>query len=94
MKVYLVKQESNVDGEILFNVAPCSSLENAKKVMEIEIATLLADGHYKVSEANSEDFSIEQAENSYYIRDLYDDYYEYITIEEKEIDYGLSKAFS
>ena len=33
-KIWLVTQESNVDGEILFNVTPCATEEVAKKVFE------------------------------------------------------------
>ena len=47
MKVFLVKQESNCDGEILFNVTPCKDMETAKKVMEDEVKTLLTESvHY------------------------------------------------
>ena len=47
MKVFLVKQESNCDGEILFNVTPCKDMETAKKVMEDEVKNLLTESvHY------------------------------------------------
>ena len=43
MKVFLVKQESNCDGEMLFNVTPCKDMETAKKVMEDEVKTMLTE---------------------------------------------------
>ena len=80
MKVFLVKQESNCDGEVLFNVTPCKDMETAKKVMEDEVKTLLTESyHYNGI------FTIEHYEERFFISDNCDDYYEKITIEEKEI---------
>ncbi len=85
-KIWLVTQESNVDGEIMFNATPCISEETAKKVMEQEKNTILSESiHYK--KYNKEDFKVEDDDVHFFIQDLYDDYYEYITIEEKEIQY-------
>ena len=84
-KVWLVKQESNVDGQMLFNVVPCKSLEKAKQVMQEEIDTLLKESHFKDYEEWPGDFKIEQTDTSYFIQDTVDDYYEDIQIEEKEI---------
>lgn len=88
-KIWLVTQESNVDGQIMYDVVPCTSEETAKKVMEQEKNTILTDltesNHYK--KYNKEDFKVEDDDVHFFIQDLYDDYYEYITIEEKEIQY-------
>lgn len=85
-KIWLVIQESNVDGEILFNVVPCASKKKAKKVMEQEKNTILTESiHY--NKYNKEDFKVEADDVHFFIQDLYDDYYEYISIEEKEIQY-------
>lgn len=85
-KIWLVTQESNVDGEITFNAAPCISEEIAKKVMEQKKNTILTESnHYK--KHNKDDFKIEDDDVHFFIQDLYDDYYEYITIEVKQIQY-------
>ena len=88
-KIYNVIQESNVDGEILINVTPCSSLEAAKKVMIDEMATIIREshhfgGHKWVSEVE-EEYEVEYTDTSFYINDPCDDYYEDIKIEEKMI---------
>jgi hypothetical protein len=85
-KIYLVIQESNVDGEIYINVVPCSSLEVAQKVMTEEKNTILNESpHYKDYKDCPEDYEIEETETHIYIDSLYDDYYENIYIQEKEI---------
>ncbi len=86
-KIWLVTQESNVDGQIMFNVVPCISEETAKKVMLDEIRTLLNESHFIAFIDRPDDFILEQTETSYYIEDTCDDYYEDIHIEEKQIQY-------
>ena len=86
-KIWLVTQESKVDGQIMFNVVPCISEETAKKVMQDEIRTLLNESHFIAFMDRPDDFILEQTETSYYIEDTCDDYYEDINIEEKEIQY-------
>lgn len=86
-KIWLVTQESKVDGQIMFNVVPCVSEETAKKVMQDEIRTLLNESHFIAFIDRPDDFILEQTETSYYIEDTCDDYYEDINIEEKEIQY-------
>ena len=86
-KIWLVTQESNVDGKIMFNVVPCISEETAKKVMQDEIRTLLNESHFIAFIDRPDDFILEQTETSYYIEDTCDDYYEDINIEEKKIQY-------
>ena len=97
MKVFLLIQESNVDGEILINVTPCSTVEKAREAMQSEINTLTTESNaYKgidleeVALAQDNDnndcgFTLEQTENSFYLSCDYDDYYEYLKIEEKEV---------
>lgn len=86
-KIWLVTQESNVDGQIMFNVVPCISEETAKKIMQDEIKTLLNESHFIAFIDRPDDFILEQTETSYYIEDTCDDYYEDINIEEKQIQY-------
>ena len=84
-KVYIVQQESNVDGEVLFNAVPCVSEETAKKLMQDKIRTLLNESHFIAFIDRPDDFILEQTETSYYIGDTCDDYYEDIQIVEKVI---------
>ena len=86
-KIWLVTQESKVDGQIMFNVVPCVSEETAKEVMQDEIRTLLNESHFIAFIDRPDDFILEQTETSYYIEDTCDDYYEDINIEEKQIQY-------
>lgn len=84
MKVFLVKQESNYDGELFFNVTPCKDMETAKKVMEDKVKTVLTElPHYKG--IDNCDFTLEYDEERFFIIDNCDVYYEEITIEENEI---------
>ena len=94
MKVYNVIQTSNCDGEILVNVTPCADLHSAQAIMDDEIRTLLSEGKYSgldlnEIEQNNDDadcgYTLERNETSFYIDCLYDDYYERIDIEEKEL---------
>ena len=82
-KIWLVTQESKVDGEIMFNTIPCASEEVAKKVMQDKIETLLNEGHFVEYADRPDDFEVEQTDHSYYIEDMCDDYYEDIRIDEK-----------
>ena len=90
-KVWIVLQESNVDGEILLNVTPCADYETAKSVMDEEIDTLLAEGKYQglvldeIENGEEEDYTLERDDKSFYLSCEYDDYYEHIDIMEKEI---------
>ena len=86
-KIWIVTQESKVDGQILFNVVPCFCEETAKQVMQDEIKTLLNESHFIALVDRPDDFIVEQTEYSYYIEDTCDDYYEDINIVEKEIQY-------
>ena len=89
MKVYNVIQTSNCDGEILVNVTPCADLHSAQTIMDDEIRTLLSEGKYSGFDFDDDDadcgYTLERSDTSFYIDCLYDDYYERIEIEEKEI---------
>lgn len=96
MKVYNVIQTSNCDGEILVNVTPCADLHSAQAIMDDEIRTLLSEGKYRgldldeiERDQNDDDadcgYTLERSDTSFYIGCLYDDYFERIEIEEKEI---------
>ncbi len=84
-KIWLVKQESNVDGELFFNVIPCASLDAAKKVMLEKKRTIFESFRYIGYKDNPEDYYVEESEVSFYIQVNYDDYYEDMKIEEREI---------
>lgn len=96
-KVYIVLQESNVDGERLINVTPCADLHSAKAVMDEEIRTLLTESHkYQGLDLdeierlqNDEDadcgYYLERDETSFYLEITCDDYFEKIDIIEKPI---------
>lgn len=93
-KVWLVKQESCVDGERLFNVELCASKETAKKVMALKVERLLNEGHFSTArpymegKADMDDCDFEwenDVEGQFHISDHWHDYYEDIEIEEKEI---------
>ena len=100
VKVFNVIQTSNVDGQILVNVTPCESFEIAKAVMDEEVNTLLTEEtskYYGIDldemEKRTQDeddwdcgFNIDRDENHIYITCNVDDYYEYIDIEEKELE--------
>jgi hypothetical protein len=88
-KIWIVTQESNVDGEILFNVTPCATEEVAKKVFEQLKKETLSNGHFRDYEellGTDEEYKVyEGNEDEFYIDDTYDDYYELVRVYEKEI---------
>lgn len=86
-RAYMVIQESNVDGEMLFNAVPCTSMEAAKAVLAQEKATILNESHHfgNLTEDDMECMEIEEDEERFYINDTTDDYYEDIRIEVNNI---------
>ena len=88
-KIWLVTQESMVDGEVLFNVIPCNSFETAKVIFEKEIDTILNESHHfggHTAEEREEMFEIQdEGDGTFYINDPCDSYYEHIQMYEKEI---------
>lgn len=90
-KIWIVSQESNVDGEISFNVTPCASEETAKEVFKEPKDTILnKSGHFAKENNTEEDmleYEIEDTDTYFFIYDTCDDYYEVINVFEKEIQY-------
>lgn len=93
-KIWIFTQESNVDGEITFNVIPCASEEAAKKVFEEEKNWILNDSYHfgqnMTKEEREEECGIEESEKQgewyrFFIQDYSDDYYEELYVEEKII---------
>jgi len=95
-KIWILLQESNVDGAMFINVTPCADLETAKAEMTKKIDTLLSNGKYSgldldeiERDQNDEDadcdYTLERDETSFYLSCNYDDYYEELDIFEKEI---------
>lgn len=88
-KIWLVTQESNVDGEILFSVTLCATEEVAKKVLEQLKKETLSKGYFsdyeKLLGTDAEYEVYEDKEDEFFIEAPCDDYYELIRIEEKEI---------
>jgi hypothetical protein len=87
-KVYIVQQESNVDGELIINAVPCTTLETARKILQDEKNTILHESHHymgRTKDELEEDFYIEESDDRWYINDPCDDYYEDIQIVEKVI---------
>lgn len=82
-KVFVVTNESCIDGEMFFNVEVCATPDKAKEVFESKKAEVLSQGHFSFKD--DENFTIEEEENSYFINDESDDYYELIEIYEKKV---------
>ena len=92
-KIWIVLQESNVDGEIIIAATPCENLKVAKEVLEEEKEYILNESfHYaRMSDEDMKEMEIEETDTSYYINDPYDDYYEDIKIIEKTIEKKIIK---
>ena len=84
-EIWLMTQESKVDGDIFFNVIPCETEAAAKVEMEKKVRTLMNKSPYIEYTNRSLDFIVEKTKKSYYIEDICNPYYEYIRIEKKEI---------
>lgn len=87
VKVWIVQQESNVDGEIIINSVPCASLEAARKVLQDEKNTILHESHHfgDMTDDDRAEMEVEEDNDKFYINDPCDDYYELINIVEKEV---------
>ena len=97
-KIWLVTQESNVDGQILFNVVPCINKETAFAIMNKEAEILVNESpkyidakKWILNEGNLDfdecPYTWDIDDNSFYLSCCYDNYYEIIKIEEKAIQY-------
>ena len=87
-KVYIVQQESNVDGELIIDAVPCSDLYTARRVLNMKKNIILHESrHYTgcTKDELEENFEIEEGDDRWYINDPCDDYYEDIQIVEKII---------
>lgn len=84
--IWIVKQESMVDGEIFFYVVPCATLETAKEILKGQVETVLTEYCHFLNR-NIEEFEVEEEEDgtSWYINDPSDSYYVDIRIESGEI---------
>ena len=91
-KIWILCMESCVDGEIFFEVKPFASLESAQVLLKDKVEDIFKEIiHFKVfadfgKEELAEYCSIEKDDNRYFIKDLFDDYYEEYYIVEKEIN--------
>lgn len=85
-KVWVVTQESNVNGEILFNTLVCDSVKAALAEMQREIEWIKNESfHFRNFDERGDDFEVEQSEHRFFINDDTDDYYEEIMVKETEI---------
>ena len=85
-KVWVMTQESNVDGEILFNTLVCDSEKTALTEMQREIEWIKNESfHFRNFDERGDDFEVEQSEHRFFINDDTDDYYEEIMVKETEI---------
>jgi hypothetical protein len=88
MKIFIVKFESCVDGEMLFSATPCATEEIAKAVLAKEKNFILNESvHFSnLTEEDKECMEImDDDPTHFYICDLCDSYYEDYTIEECEL---------
>ena len=91
MTIYNVILESYVDGDTFVTAVPCISLEVARDILNREVNTILNESrHYSgIPQDDLDDFfTIERSEDSFFIQDNTDDYYENYRIEEKELVVG------
>ena len=88
-KVYIVLQESNVDGQMVISTTPCANLETAQKTMSQKVFDIMNDGagHFSgyCDSDYDEMFEVENTDTSFYINDPSDDYYEDIKIIEQVV---------
>ena len=86
MKVYVVVQESCVDGDIITNATPCATIEAARKVIADEIETICKESPaYKGLDIGnpSDKWLVDFSGGNIFIKVECDDYYEYFKIDEK-----------
>ena len=72
-----------MDGEKLFNVILCKDFKTAKEMMDNKIKTLLSERPYNYE--TEKYCRIKREDEHFYIELGYDDYYENLTIEEKQV---------
>ena len=88
-KIWMVSQESNVDGEIMFHVVPCASKETAQRVFENSKKEIMSEGHFsKLSDDDIKEYCfINEGENRFFINDETDDYYEDLYMYEEDVQF-------
>lgn len=87
-KVYVVVQESCVDGDIITNATPCATIEAARKVVADEIETICKESPaYEGLDINnpSDKWLVDRSGDNIFIKVECDDYYEYFKIDEKTL---------
>lgn len=89
-KVYLVYFESNVDGDRIFQVTPCGTMEKAKERLKKERDWVLNESiHYSKHTLeelkNNEEFEFIDEECHFRVLDYIDDYWEDYYIEERQV---------
>ena len=82
-KIYIVMWESNVDGERLFYAIPCRTLTSARERLKDNIEEILGNGHF--ADADMDNCIIDKDDNSYFIMDETDDYWDNTYIREEEL---------
>lgn len=83
-KIYLVTEEYNNNGEVTFDSFPCVNLIVANRVMQERKEKLFNEnGHWHNYECAN--VLIEQDETSFFVRDVFDDYYCLLNIIEKDM---------
>ena len=88
LKVYVVVQESCVEGEIITNATPCATIEAARKVIADEIETICKESlTYKGLDIGnpSDKWLVDRSGDTIFIKVECDDYYEYFKIVEKTL---------
>lgn len=81
--IFNVIWESNVDGEILYEVYPCDTIEVARTKMTEFKNEVLINGHFL--NISTDDCTIETDEDRYFIMDNTDDYWEDILIKKSNL---------
>jgi hypothetical protein len=89
MKIWIVVEESNIDGELMINATPCKTSEVAKRVLSEKKDFILNKSRHFGKENNTEEdiecFEIDERNTSFYIEDTTDDFYEDIRIMERDL---------
>ena len=84
MKIYILCMESNVDGNITFEVYPYSTLELARESLASVKKELLDESkHFNGADLQSDEYEVVDKEDRFFINDHFDDYYEDYYIKEK-----------
>lgn len=86
-KVYLVYFESNVCGDMIFQVTPCGTMEKAKEVLKTERDIILNESiHYSNENLKDIDaFEFIDEETHFRVLDYNADYWEDYYIEERQV---------